>query len=278
MPTENQQVNRPDQSIPKSEEDLKTNKPEQEISLESAENVAELLNLWLKESQETEDQGEKSELAYCLIKMKMALGLAKLNPEEVKIKDYDAGTGTLGYYLPSSGEVGITPEGLNLPPEHFADVLVHEAEHKGTVTAGRRIFDEGFTELLTKKLVPNALTGYYTAEKTKALKVFNETEMAEALKKYDFDKPMVLVAYYLGTEWKDRWDKDLKGDYLKQKTEASFNEDEYLAGVLTDNKDIEKTFKQGVPDIYHKVKEQGFDDFDKLGLEILKHLLKQERS
>ncbi|MCX6785899.1 MAG: hypothetical protein NTZ18_03565 [Candidatus Komeilibacteria bacterium] len=277
MPKENQPVHQPDQTVPEPEKP-ETNKPEQEINLEEIKNIQDLLRFWLKTSQETEDQSQKIELAYCIVKMKEALGMAKLTPEEVQFEVVEGQEGIgqydIGYYYENEGKISLTSETLKLPPEHFPGILIHESIHAGKINHGRRVFDEGFCELLTLKILPNAIKGDYVAEKNKAGKVFDKGEMAEALEKYDFDKPLPLVVYYLGVEWKDRFDKEIKGDYLQKSSEASFNEDKYLAGVLKANEHVTKDFKQGVPDIYHKIKEQNLD-FDQLSLDVLRHLIQE---
>ncbi|MDD5039900.1 MAG: hypothetical protein PHY34_01995 [Patescibacteria group bacterium] len=244
-----------------------------ETTLESVNNVEQLLAAWLKESRETTDKDRKVELAYCILQMKQALGLAQLDASEVRIRDYDPGTGTVGFYEEQNGQtgqVGITPKGLELPPEHFADVLVHESAHAGKNTHGRRIFDEGFCELLTVKILPNAIRGFYQKEQQKARELFDEAHMNDALEKYDFDNPMALVVYYLGVELHDRWSR-VKADFAREQSDPAFDEAAFLKKFLDDNEDIEQQLKEGAPDIYRKIEAVGLD-YDKAALDILKHL------
>lgn len=279
MPPQEQNIPPTDQIVPQPATESSVNKesleknPEDEVTMESAKNVGELIDFWLKKSQATESDDERTQLCYCIIKMKMALSLSKLDADEVKIKDYDPGTGTLGVYFPDADEVAVTPEGINLPPKYFAELLVHESIHQGKANKGRRIFDEGFTELLTKRIVPGALTGDYVKEKQRAAKVFDKGEMSEALHDYDFDHPLVLVAYYLGVEWKDRWDAAIKQNYLQAKAKEKFDENAYLESILKSNEDVVKDFKKGVPEMYHQLIAENFS-FDRFSSDVLRHLVK----
>jgi len=110
--TNSQQIENDQKSIEispeENEQEAKASEPQKEI-LESVKNVQELLDLWLKESQEkTTDKEQKITLAHRILKMQQALGLARLKAEEVKIEDYNSDPDTLGFYEEGSKETGVT--------------------------------------------------------------------------------------------------------------------------------------------------------------------------
>ncbi|MFA5021478.1 MAG: hypothetical protein WC508_00140 [Patescibacteria group bacterium] len=251
-----------DISVPKSEA--------QEPRQESVETVAELLVSWAKDYEEVQDEGAKRELAYKILKMEMALGTAKLSADKVKIRK--AENGTLGLFDPESGEIAITEEGLELPPQHFADVFVHESAHAGKLT-GHSIMDEGMAEWFTIHRLPNAMQGIYVQERQRAINTFGADAMAKAAEKYDYHRPTRLAELYLETELEDRWNLGLK----RKVSAKSGKEDKTLAKAAAGElKLVDNLFKKGVPDLWHSLKEVDSDFFQAVGLKILKRLNKQE--
>ncbi len=239
--------------------------------IRESNNVADLLDSWQQEYQQIDDKDEdrKNELAYRMLRMEMALGAAKLDAKSVKIRE-DGDYGTLGFYLPSTGEIVITPQGLELPPAHFADVFVHESIHAGRKTGGRRIFDEGVAEMLTGKMLPHAKEGFYEAEQRRVEHTFGAEEIPRVLKLYDIDSPTNLVNRYLAVELKDRWDKELKG----KQPEAAADEGKFLGQAVKNMADIKKQFQKGVPDLFDRLKQESFN-FRQAELKILRRLARQ---
>ena len=232
---------------------------------ESVNTVEELLSAWTEKYEQTNDQEEKRELAFKILRMDMALGVARLKADEVKVANFDD---AYGFYLPATGELAITPEGLELPAEHYADVLVHESAHAGRLT-GKRIFDEGMAELKTAAVLPDALGGFYEAEQGRVKRTFGE-DAALALRNYDFDKPTNLAKMYLETEWRDRWNEKIKGEFKKAEEAGA----KFFADAVKKGPDIEKHFKDGVPELYQRLKEEGFN-FREAGSKILKRLSRE---
>lgn len=231
---------------------------EAEPRLESAKTVGELLDQWAEEYETTDDHDRKRELAYRLVQMNLALGLSRLHPDEVKIREN--ATGALGFYVPGTREVAITPQGLELPAWHYRDVLVHEAVHAGKIT-GHRVLDEGLAQEQTRRRVQGAMRGIYEHEQRQAEKAFEGRHLVEALEQYDFEKPEELVTYYLETEWADRWRETLRGKLAN----AARAETERARGRLFEDKlaeeadKIERLFEQGAPTLHNRLKELGFD-------------------
>ncbi len=246
-------------------------KPEgQETFRESAKTVGELLDLWRQQYEETDDKGIKPELAYKIIRMRMALGVAKLDANEVKIRESE--TGVLGLYDPATGEVAITEEGLELPAEHFADVLVHESGHAGKLT-GKRLMDEGVAESVTLSKLPGAMQGIYQRERRLTKETFSGVGAEKALRAYDFDHPTRLAEMYLEVELRDQW-KKIKEKLPDERPETSAAQDKALRKAMVGvGKSIKDQFKKGVPDLYEKLREENFD-FKGNELKILRRLYK----
>ncbi|MFA6410348.1 MAG: hypothetical protein WCW26_02115 [Candidatus Buchananbacteria bacterium] len=246
-----------------------------ETRAESAETIKELVDWWAEEYETTTDEAKKRELAYKIVKMESALGLANLTADKVKIKEDEEGT--LGLYDPETGELAMTWDGLNLPPEHFADVLVHEAAHSGDLT-GHRIMDEGMAEWKTVHGLPGAMQGIYVKERRLATEAFDPANMAEAVKKYDYDAPAKLAKFYLEIELEYLWRDKLKAEFLAdQKGKKPLDEEKLLAKLAAKaDKESEAVLKKGTPDLYAKLKALNFD-FKGIGVEILGKLAKQEQ-
>ncbi|MBI5466920.1 MAG: hypothetical protein HY975_01760 [Candidatus Kerfeldbacteria bacterium] len=178
-----------------------------EVRGESAEprTVRELLDLWRQEYEVAEGE-EKQEVAYRIIKMGEAMSAAHLDPSEVTIKPGEAGVA--GFYDNSTGEVAITPEGIGLPADHYTGVLVHEATHAGVIT-GRKIMDEGLTEIVTQRTSTIGGEGIYHDERSQARETFGQVSLDSAIDAYDFKHPEELLNLYFKTEWKKGFESEL---------------------------------------------------------------------
>lgn len=227
---------------------------------ESIDTVRQLLDSWKQEYDQTESGERKSELAYQIVKMGEALTAATLNADEVKIRETEPGV--LGFYVPSTGEIAITPAGLSLPAEHFKDVLVHEATHAGKMT-GKRISDEGLAQLQTRQRVGGAMHGIYETEQKQASQTFARVGVSRVLEEYDFDRPAELIQLYLETEWQDAWKNQWSakiGNDPTIKTEGGRKE--LLQGEMKDwSEKLEKDFKDAAPRLLEKAEPEGFDFF-----------------
>lgn len=213
----------------------------------SPQTVKELLAQWVEESETTEDQDLQKELSYKILKMTIALRQANLDPEKVVIVDFkNDELANFGTYDADSRQISIGGGTLELPAGHFTDVTFHEATHAGKTTHGRRIFDEGMTEWFTRYKLPNALGGFYTKEQGKAKKAFgSETgSMLEAAERYDYDHPTELAKWYLEVELDDLL--------------HNADPDQAETLVRAHLKNIEKVFKEAVPDLYHHLKQMDF--------------------
>lgn len=237
---------------------------------QSVGTVAELLDSWVEQYQQTNDDAVKSELTYRIFKMRMALSEAKLEADKVGVREYEPDT--FGFYIPATGELAMTPEGIE--SGDFAGILFHESAHAGRNTGGRRIFDEGVAEWVTEHGLPEALKGYYETEQHRAERAFKHVGMGKAAEIYDFDKPTKLVWMYLKVELNDRWSGTLKRRFQKEQPETAKDINEFLEGALDSSHDIERLFKKGVPELYARLRESGFN-FRQAGLKILKHLSRQ---
>ncbi len=230
--------------------------PEAEPRRESVENVQELLDNWAVMYEEAEG-GEKQELAYKIIRLGEALSASGLSANSVKIQESESGV--LGFYVPASGEISITPEGLSLPPEHFKDVLVHEATHAG-ITTGREVADEGLTQIITERKVSGAMSGIYESEQAEAQEGFKGVGIEQVIDTYDFQKPNELLDLYLKTEWEDAW----KNEWEKKLSEVDLSTPEarreQLDGPLKEWLDrLEQALEDSAPRLLGKAEDNGFD-------------------
>lgn len=234
------------------------NQPEEqeaEPPRESVETVAELLNLWKEQFESSETPSElKQELAYKIVKMGEALSASGLIAGNVKIREADSGV--LGFCDLETGEVTMTPAGLELPAEHFIDTLVHEATHAGKIT-GKKVADEGLTELITRQRVTNALDGVYEQERRDTDTAFSNMEMRSVIDTYDFDKPAELIELYLQTEWRDHLALDSKH---KVALHSPLERQAFMTGSAKSWIDeIERALEKAAPRLVENAIHQGFN-------------------
>lgn len=258
----------------KDQEGVLSDAEARETKKESA-TVAELLVRWTDEYENAEDDKTKRELTYKIMKMEMALNISKLTADQVEIRSAD--DGTLGFYFPGTDKIAITEEGLELPPKHFADVLVHESAHKGKLAGGRRMMDEGAAEMLTLlKLGGAAMQDIYVQERQRLEDTFGAENVRLALEKYDFDSPRKLATWYSETELGDKWGGGLKRKYeAKAAKMAGSSKIMVLAQAASNElKAIERLFKKGVPDLHDNLKQSNSSFFRQTGLRILERLSK----
>ncbi|MFA6254712.1 MAG: hypothetical protein WC675_01610 [Patescibacteria group bacterium] len=236
-----------------------------------AKNVAELMNNWQTEYDETKDLSIKQELAYKMLRMTMALEQARLSAKNVQIEAFE---GALGVYFPD-GTIGITPEGLDSPPEHWEDIMVHEAAHAGKVSGGRRLMDESIAEYFTVTHVAGAEKGVYEAEQAAAKRAFGD-KMKEAVELYDFDNPVRLARMYLVAKMEEMWANELE-DKLRGDEEIADpkHAEKIMRQAVESSKEIEKLFEEAVPDLHDQLTAGGYN-FTEVELEILKALYTKE--
>ncbi len=228
---------------------------EQEPARESAETVRQLLDDWA-ESYKNAEGDAKQELAYKIMRMGQALTASGLRPEEVKIQE--AENGVLAFYNPATGKTAITPEGLGLPPEHYEDTLVHEATHAG-ITTGKRVMDEGLTEIITRQRVSGAMGGVYESEQRQAQSSFSNLGINRVIDTYDFERPSELLELYWGTEWEDawnhRWQNELAGVDLS--TPAARHAE--LDGSMRQwREQLEKAVADAAPRLLERAEKEGW--------------------
>lgn len=169
----------------------------EEVSLvaESAENVADLMEAWVAEVKDKQvPEARRRVLAWRLVKLEQGLQRAHLKPDHVKIAE--AESGVLGFYVPESEDIYLTPEGLG-DAEHYDEILVHEQAHASGLA------DEGAAQLETRRKVASARRGIYLGEQ---LKVEQRFDVPDLLKRYSIDRPDKLVAWYLEEELAHGWE------------------------------------------------------------------------
>ncbi len=228
---------------------------EAEQPRESVETVTQLMDLWRLEY-ETATDDRKAELGYKIIKMGVAISASGLNADQVKIRE--AEPGVLGFYVPSTGEIAITLAGLELPPAHFMDVLVHEATHAGIT--GKKVADEGLTQIITEKKVAGAMSGIYEQEQKETTETFSALDMKHVIDTYDFEKPRELIELYLQTEWRDasrsKWNDAFENkDLLSEDQEKYFLEHEATEWI----EQLEDALELAAPRLLERAVFEGFD-------------------
>lgn len=217
---------------------------------ESAETVAELLNEWAEEYTSKETPSDrKQELAWQMVKMEIALQASGLDRNQVKIRE--SAPGVLGFYRIDTHEVAITAEGLG-DVSHYDEILVHEAQHK----AG--FHDEGVAQLATRRKVANARRSIYEGEQRKIETTFNVPDVLEL---YDIKNPAELIDAFLDVEWRDRWKAEWRSKFDERPFASNDRKRHRLfRSVLNEPAErIEQSVKKALPDLYEKLKGQGFD-------------------
>lgn len=224
----------------------------------SPETVKDLMAQWAEQFETTEDPDLKKELSYKILKMTIALRQGKLDSEKTKIARFS--DNTLGFYDETTRQISLGEDTLELPPDHFDDVTVHEGIHAGNMTQGRRVFDEGLTEWYTKYKLGDALGGFYEKEQKKAKKAFGSgtNDMLEAIEHYDYDKPTKLAQWYLEVELEDLL------------ANADPNQADKL--VAQHLKKIKQVFKEAVPDLYQHLMQSAFK-FDEEAEKIIDQIM-----
>ncbi len=226
---------------------------EQEPLRESIDTVDQLLDAWKAEYDQSEDGDRKHELAYRLVKMGEALSASGLRANEVTIRESEPGV--LGFFVPATGEIAMTPAGLNLPAEHFKDVLVHEVTHK------KGISDEGLTQIITRQEVSGAMHGIYESEQKQVNETFNKLDIASVIDAYDFDHPKELLELYLEVEWQDEWKNTLATDLADDPRRLTDSgRKKIIEGQLKDwTAMLDENLEKAVPRLFAESKAKGFD-------------------
>lgn len=226
---------------------------------ESALTVRELLDGWRAEYDLSQDRGRKEELAYRMVKLAEALASANLQAEAVRIRESEPNV--LGFFVPSTGQVAMTPAGLEWPAEHYRDVLVHEASHAGQKT-DTQVADEGPAQLLTRRSVPGAVRGIYETEQRATQRAFDTVGLTRALEAYDFDDPAELLNLYLEVEWQDAWRErfrsELRDDERRQSPRGRRDLLEHGA-VQAWTERLRRQLEAAVPRLLERAEQQGFD-------------------
>lgn len=229
---------------------------ESEPLRESASNVQELLDAWHIEYEQADDD-RKQELAYRIIKLGEAVTFAGLTADQVHIRE--AEPGVLGFYVPDSGEIAMTPAGLELPPEHFRDVLVHEATHAG-ITTGKEIADEGLTQVVTRTKVAGAMHGIYETEQRDTQATFDTVGVRHVIDRYDFERPAELIDLYLQTEWAEAWAEEWAAEVGPEAITTTTGRRALIEGPAREWVErLEEALEQAAPRLVDKAKHEGFD-------------------
>lgn len=229
---------------------------ESEPLRESVDTVRELLDAWKLEYDQA-DGDRKAELAYRIVKLGEAVTFAGLSADRVYIREDEAGV--LGFYLPDTGEIAITPQGLDLPPEHFQEVLVHEATHAG-ITTGKQIHDEGLTQIVTRQRVSNSMSGIYESEQRDAHEAFGAVGLKRVIDEYDFDHPTELIELYLETEWREGWESRWRTTAEPDALATPERRKAFLEGEAREWVErIEEAFEKAAPRLLDKAERLGFD-------------------
>lgn len=210
---------------------------------ESAESVEELLTQWHEEYTVSETPDDrKRELAWRMLKLEQALRIAGLKAADVKIAELEPGT--LGFYIPATDELFLTPEGLG-DPEHYTEVLYHEKTHK------EGILDEGLAQIVTLQHVSGARHAIYEAEQLRITRTFDVPELIE---RYDIDDADAFVTYFLEQEAVDRWEHAWrkKAEHETLSPEEGRRREQLHHLLREDIKKIEETFEKALPSLYEE--------------------------
>ncbi|MFH0892070.1 MAG: hypothetical protein V1867_04800 [Candidatus Falkowbacteria bacterium] len=217
------------------------------FNIDTAADFIRLLELRLKEAQESKNDKNEKELFYQMVKIKSGLNTAGLSADEVRIREMQPGV--LGTFDPGNREIAGAKamfEDFGSDERLFRTVFLHEATHRD------RVADEGFCELSVEMKI-DAVPGIYDAEKQKAKKTFNELlGMKGAIELYNIDEPEKLAEAYIAA----KLEKELgirKAQEILADKKILKSETEKL------KEDIGDDLKKGAPRLHEKLKTRGFD-------------------
>lgn len=249
----------PTPSVDESEE-----KQEVNFETEEIDTMKDFIDSLKWDYDATEDPELKQKLAFHIVKLEMALQVSGLTSDAVYVRYTPEGV--LGYFDPQAKKIAISREELedfNTDQQLYNTVLYHEKTHK------EGIADEGLTQKLVVKKI-SATPGVYTYEQTEAQKTFYKVGLDKALDLYEIEKPQKLTEYYLEVELEKLWNEKLRSVF--QKKSGKKDAKKILKDISkNDAERLERSFKDGVPRLYDKLKSMGYSIKD-MAQEVLQKL------
>ena len=160
------------------------------------------------------EETEKQNINMQILKIKLGLSAAGLNPEAIKVENMQKGV--LGTYDPQDKGIAISGDLLKdykAGQSTIAHVLVHEKTH------ARGYADEGITEIIANQQMPGAIS-FYVTEQERTKSTFHALGLEKTKDLYDLRNPKKLIDEYLEIELTREFPKD--GKERKKLTRASY--------------------------------------------------------
>ena len=213
--------------------DIENSKEVPEEKQENIKTVADFINNLEECLLNTEDEEEKTKIAYHLVRIKGAF-----NKAGVKLDKFNIGVtedGRWSMYDKAGNSFKIDPELIenSKVDQNLLSIVLEEAE------AEKKGFsDIGFQQLAIKKLI--GANEHHKEERDSAFRVFVKWDKDKVLNLYNIKSPEKLADYFLEKEVEKRFRKNSKIN--------SSQLGKYLRVI----------FKKGAPELYKKLQANGY--------------------
>ena len=213
--------------------DIKYSKEIPEEKQENIRTVADFINNLKECLLNTEDEEEKTKIAYHLVRIKGAFNKAGVRPDKFNIGATKDGSWSM--YDKAGNSFKVDPELIENSKidQGLLGIVLEEAKAEKQGFA-----DIGFQQLAMKKLI-GALE-YHKDKRESALRVFPQWRKDKVLNLYNIKSPEKLADYFLKKEVEKRFRKNSKIN--------SSQLGKYLRVI----------FKKGAPELYKKLKANGY--------------------
>jgi len=220
------------------EGDIRNTPEKEQYEQKEIKTVAEFLEVLENEIMESDDEKEKKELAFHLIKIKGALRQAGLKAKKLSLMSLN--NEEMIDYDRFKKKIKVRRDILDdfsRNQQFFATIFSEIKLEKD-----KDIRDTGF-QLLTIKKKMNINKEVSKKERQATIRTFDNLGIDTALKLYDFANPEELANYFLEKEVKKRLEE--RGKINKAKS--------ILIAVY-----LSRLFKKGAPELYKKLKEKKY--------------------
>ena len=213
--------------------DIKYSKEIPEEKQENIRTVADFINNLKECLLNTEDEEEKTKIAYHLVRIKGAFNKAGVRPDKFNIGATKDGSWSM--YDKAGNSFKVDPELIENSKidQGLLGIVLEEAKAEKQGFA-----DIGFQQLAMKKLI--GASEYHKDKRESALRVFPQWRKDKVLNLYNIKSPEKLADYFLQKEVEKRFRKNSKIN--------SSQLGKYLRAI----------FKKGAPELYKKLQANGY--------------------
>ncbi|MCK5319853.1 hypothetical protein KAJ61_00505 [Candidatus Parcubacteria bacterium] len=214
-------------------EGIKNSKKIHEEKQENIRTVADFINNLEECLLNTEDEEEKTKIAYHLVRIKGAFNKSGVKPDKFNIGATKDGSWSM--YDKAGNSFKIDPNLIenSKVDQNLLGIVLEEAEEEK-----KGFSDIGFQQLAIKKLI--GAREYHKDKRESALRVFPQWRKDKVLNLYNIKAPEKLADYFLEKEVEKRFRKNSKIN--------SSQLGKYLRVI----------FKKGAPELYKKLQANGY--------------------